>query len=60
MPALNIKGIEIYFRIYNCILYILKDQRHGRKKSIWDHREDIEQMYFGFSLWSVKGKEKEN
>lgn len=57
MSALNIEGIQIYFRIPKCILYILKDQRHVRK-SIWGHREHIGQVYFGFSLCSVEGKDR--
>lgn len=27
------------------------------EKLNWDHREDTEQAHFGFSSWSVKGKD---
>lgn len=40
MPALNVMGIEIYFRIPKYLLYILKDHRYWRK-SIWNHNERI-------------------
>ena len=55
MPASNIRGIEIYFRIPECIPYILKDQRHGRK-SIWDQRGDLEQVTLASHYGQLKEK----
>lgn len=50
MPVLNVVDVTIYFRIPKCLLYIFKDNRHERKINLVPQREDIEQVYYGFSF----------